>query len=82
MFLVPHTTQENYLESWFEDGKYFYKSFFKKLNFCRFFAYNFYLRRLSDEQSPYPNSWGSSGQYDTNFDWGVNSVTQKCPIWG
>ena len=82
MFLVPHTTRENYLEPCFEDGRHFYISFLKKMQiFAGFFAYNLYLRRLSDERSPYPNSWDSSGQFDTNFDWGVISASQNCSIW-
>ena len=31
MFLVPHTTRENYLEPCFEDGRHFYISFLKKM---------------------------------------------------
>ena len=31
MFLMPHTTRENYLEPCFEDGRHFYISFLKKM---------------------------------------------------
>ena len=39
------------------------------------FPYNFLTRSISDDS-------GTTGQFDTNFGWSVNSANEKCPSWG